>query len=93
LNVFSFFTNVPVKALQVISNKLSDTLAEQSALQAEAITELLEICLRTVYFQVDEKFFQQKDGMAMGSFLSPIIINIYMENFEKVALVSAQHKP
>jgi hypothetical protein len=31
-------------------------------LQAEAIVELLEACSRTTYFQVDGKFFQQKDG-------------------------------
>jgi hypothetical protein len=48
----SLFTNVPVdEALQVISNK--------------AIMEMLEVCLRTTYFQMD-KFFQQKDGMTMG---------------------------
>jgi hypothetical protein len=38
--------------------------------------------------QVDDKFFQQKDGMAMGSSLSPIISNIFMEHFEKLALDS-----
>jgi hypothetical protein len=95
-DVVSLFTNVPVdEALQVISNKLhnDDTLAERSALQAEAIMELLEVCLKTTYFQVDDKFFQQKDGMAMGSSLSPIVSNIYMEYFEKLALDSAQHKP
>jgi hypothetical protein len=42
---------------------------------------------------VDDKFFQQKDGMAMGSSLSPISSNIYMEHSEKVALDSTQHKP
>jgi hypothetical protein len=53
------FTNVPVnEALQVTRNKLhnDDTLAEWSALQVEAIMELLEVCLRTTYFQVDDKF-------------------------------------
>jgi hypothetical protein len=48
--------------------------------------ELLEICLRTIYFQVDDKFFQQKDVMAMGSSLSPTVSNIFMEHFEKLAL-------
>jgi hypothetical protein len=62
-------------------------------LQVEAIIELLEVCLRTTYFQVDNKFFQHKDGMAMGSSLSPIINNIYMERFEKLTLDLAQHKP
>jgi hypothetical protein len=65
---------------------------ERPVLQAEAIIELLEIGLKTTYFQVD-KFFQQKDGIAVGCSLSIIISNIYMENFEKLALDSAQHKP
>jgi hypothetical protein len=76
--VVSPFTNVPVDALQVISNKLHNdkTLAKRSALQAEAIMELLEVCLKTTYFQVDDKFFQQKDRMAMGSSLSSVVSNI-----------------
>jgi hypothetical protein len=32
-------------------------------------------------------------GMAMGSSLSPIVSNIFMENFEKLPLELAQHKP
>jgi hypothetical protein len=55
--------------------------------------ELLEVCLRTTYFQVVNKFFQQKDGMAMGKSVSHIIGKIYMEHFEKLALDSPQHKP
>jgi hypothetical protein len=54
--------------------------------------ELLQVCLRTTYIQVD-KFLQQKDDMAMGSSLSLILSNIFMEHFEKLALYSAQHKP
>jgi hypothetical protein len=50
--------------------------------------ELPEVCSRTTYFQVGDNFFQQKDGMAMGSSLSPIVGNIFMEHFEKLALDS-----
>jgi hypothetical protein len=82
------------KGLQVIKNKLynDDTLAELSVLQIEVIMELLEVCWRTTYFQVDDKFFQKKYDMAMGSSLSPIISNIFMEHFEKLAFDSAQQK-
>jgi hypothetical protein len=55
----SLLANVPVdEALQVAKNKLynDDALAEQSALQVEARMELLEICLRTTYFQVNHNF-------------------------------------
>jgi hypothetical protein len=39
------------------------------------------------------KFFQQKSGVAMGSTLSPIVGNIFMQHFENLALDSAQRKP
>jgi hypothetical protein len=64
------FTNVAVnEALKVIRNNLhgNDTLVEWSVLQVKAIVELLEVCLRTTYFRVDDKFFPQKDDMAVGS--------------------------
>jgi hypothetical protein len=54
--------------------------------------ELLEVCLITTYFQVDDKFFQQKDGMTMGSSLSPIISNVYMVHFQELTQLS-KHKP
>jgi hypothetical protein len=65
----------------------------RSVLQFQAIMELLEACLRTAYFQVDDKFFEQKDGVTTGGSLSPIVSNIYIKHFEKLALDSAQRKP
>jgi hypothetical protein len=61
--------------IQVIRNKLhnDDTLVERSVLQVEGIMKLLEVCLRTRYFHVDDEFLKQKDGMAIGSCLSPIV--------------------
>jgi hypothetical protein len=87
------FTKVPVdEATQVIWNKFHNhaALAERSV---EVITELMEVCLRTTYFQVDDNLFQQNDSIVKGSSLSPIVRNIYMENYEKLTLESAQHKP
>jgi hypothetical protein len=95
-DVVSLFTNAPVdEALQVIRNKLhnNNTLAKPAVLQVKAIMELLEVCLKTTYFQVDDKFFQQKYGMAMGSSLSPAVSNVFMEHFEELALDSTQYKP
>jgi hypothetical protein len=66
-------------------------LAEWSTLQVEAIVELLEVCLRAADLQTDNKFIHQKESMAVGSSLSPIISNI-MEHYEKLPLVSAQYK-
>jgi hypothetical protein len=90
-DIICLLINVPVnEALQVIRNKLhnNDTLVERSVLQDEAIIELLEVCLRTTYFKVDDNFFQQKDGNGSITHCD----KIYMENFEKLPLHWAQHK-
>jgi hypothetical protein len=44
-----------------------------SALQVEDIVKLRDICLKTVYFQEKDKFYQQKEGMAIESSLSLVI--------------------
>jgi hypothetical protein len=57
--VVSPFTNIPVYGdLMVIRSRLDNenTLAEQSVLKVEAIMELLDVCLRTTYFQEDDGF-------------------------------------
>jgi hypothetical protein len=92
----SLSTNAPVDAtLQVSRNKLHNdhTLTEQSSLEVEDIMELLDVCLTTTYFQVDDKFFQQKDGMTMGNALSPVVSNIFMEHFEELVLRTPNHRP
>jgi len=44
--------------------------------------ELLEVCLKTTYCQVDEKFFKQKENTTIGSSLSPVGSNIFLGHFE-----------
>ena len=55
--------------------------------------ELLAFCINTTAFQLNDSYFQQKDGMAMGSPLSLVMANIYMGHFEEQALKSAPLKP
>ena len=53
--------------------------------------KLLEIVFNYNYFQFNNKFFKQKQGIAMGSICAPSIANLYLsileENFLKI------HKP
>ena len=88
-DIKSLFTNVPVKeALEVIMQRLSDddTLEDRTALSVDQVTHLLDLCLRTTYFMYQGEFYQQRDGAAMGSPVSPVVANIYMEMFEDLAL-------
>jgi hypothetical protein len=55
------------EALEVIRDKLhnDNTLSEESTLHTEVIMELLEVCSRTTYVQMDGRFFQQNDSMVI----------------------------
>ena len=50
------------------------------------ITSLLEFCLTNTYFLFQGKYCEQVQGTAMGSPISPLIANIFMEEFEVKAL-------
>ena len=49
--------------------------------------------MRCTYFQFLDTFYEQLDGTAMGSPLSPIVANIFMESFETHALASFRVQP
>jgi hypothetical protein len=38
---------------------------ERSPLQVEDVMELLDMSLKTTYFQFEDKFYQRKEGTAM----------------------------
>jgi hypothetical protein len=83
--------------LKVMRNRLSmdPSFPERSSLQVEDMMELLDICLKTMYsyFQFEGKFYHQGEGMAMGNSLFPVVSNIFMEHFEKVALDTTEYIP
>ena len=93
-DVSALFTSVPVdKALQVIQERLSNdtSLSDRTPLSPERITRLLELCLKCTYFVYDGTYYLQIHGAAMGSPVSPIVCNLYMEHFESLALTTALH--
>ena len=50
------------------------------------IVTLLEFCLTNTYFLFQGKYYEKVQDAAMGSPISPLIANIFMEEFEVKAL-------
>ena len=48
----------------------------------KTITQLLRFCLTSMAFQYRGQHYKQLDGVAMGSPVSPIIADIFMEDLE-----------
>ena len=91
-DVVSLFTNTPIpQSIEIISNKLKKdkTLKKRTLLALEDIVELLEFVLITTYFMFRGQVYQQKFGTAMGSPVSPIVANLFMEDLEQRAMESA----
>ena len=53
------------------------------------MTELPEFVLTTTYFKFWGEIYQQRFGMAMGSPVSLIVANLYMEYPKREALASS----
>ena len=95
-DVESLFTNVPVdEAVEIVRRRLQEDefLDERCPLPVDTIVDLLELCLKSTYFLFHGQFYQQVDGVAMGSPVSPIVANIFMEEFEQKALATMVNPP
>ena len=87
-DVVSLFTNVPIKdALTAIEGKLrkDKTLSERTELTIPDIMELMAFVLSTTYFTYNGKIYQQIQGAPMGSPVSVVVANAYMEAHEEEA--------
>ena len=90
------FTSVPIDpALHIIKDLLEkdEKLNDITLLSVQNIIELLGFCLHNTYFSFQDKFYEQVEGVPMGSPLSPIVANLCMEHFERKALRSAITPP
>ena len=75
-DVVSLFTKAPIPdAIEIVKRKSNSEIAS-----------LVELCLRSTFFSFQEVIYEQVDGVAMGSPLSPVVANLFMEHFEESAL-------
>jgi hypothetical protein len=82
-DVVSLFTKVPLEdTMQLLSQHLD-----------EQMVVLITHVLTTTYFLYNVSFYYQKDGIAMGSPLAPVMPNFYLKHSEQQALSSATRKP
>ena len=90
-DVISLFTNAQIPdTLNIIGSRLeSDTsLKDRTKLEVKDIMQLLQFIVTTTYFPFQGQLYQQTFGTAMGSSVSPVIVNLYMEWLEEEAMKS-----
>ena len=73
-NVTALFTSIPIdQLLNIIKNLLEkdDTLSNRTVLSVQINIEHLRFCLHNTYFSFQDKFYEEVEGVAMGSLVSP----------------------
>ena len=94
-DVTALFTSVPIPpVIKIIEEKLKEDkdLPRRTSMNTRHITQLLEFCLRSTSFVFQGQHYKQVEGAAMGSQLSPIVANIYMEHL-KPGPLKQHHTP
>ena len=95
-DVKALFTSVPIQpAIDVIKKLLEEDgeLQQRTNMSVNHIISLLEFCFRSTYFTFQGWLYEQQEGAAMGSPISPIVANLFMEDFEKKVIDSSPHTP
>jgi len=91
-DIVNLYTNIPVEETLII---LENNLIENSALPKETIDQLIILTravLKQNYFKFDDKFYIQNEGLAMGSPLSCILAELFLNHIENKYVWSDKNK-
>ena len=88
-DVSALFTSIPIDpAIKIIQKHLEDDkdLSNRTSMTVNHIICLLEFCLRNTNFSFQGRYYEQTEGVAMGSPISPLVANSFMEETEVQAI-------
>ena len=84
-DVSSLYTNVPVyEAMEECTNLLYSGSYKKPPVDKETFKELLEMCSCNVIMLTNDGYFQQTEGLAMGSPPAPLLANGWMHKFDNI---------
>jgi hypothetical protein len=81
--------------LAILRSKLEydASLKSRTSHSVNTIMELVTLRTTNTYFQFNNTYYKQVNGMAMGSTMSLVLYNLFMEDLEKKAIETFVVKP
>ena len=77
-DVNSLFTNIPLKETIKLAVDLIKTSYPNLKISSDDLTKLFKFATCETHFLFNGKFYDQIDGVAMGSPLAPVLANLFM---------------
>ena len=96
LDVEALFTSIPLdQTIDIAADTLFSNTDTVSKLNKAEFKELLLLATKESWFQFNDHYYKQTDGVAMGNPLGPTMANIFMCFFEKqwIDTCPAEFKP
>ena len=87
LDVESLFTNVPLKETVNYLCDYIDRTGKDVGLPTTLLKKLILLCTENVQFMFNKDIYRQKDGVAMGSPIGPLLADIFMSKLENDPLL------
>ena len=94
-DVTSLYTNIPiVDTLNIIKDYVNnDQFIRKTTIPQDKFLDLVNLVLTITWYTFNSRFFQQTDGVAMGSPVSSTTAEIHMQVHECTGISMALHPP
>ena len=95
-DVVSLFTSIFVpETLSIISSLIMshNLLHERTNLTASDVIKCVKLCIHSTVFSSNDTLYRQIFGAPMGSCISPVVANIFMEHIERQVLTTFREPP
>ena len=79
------FTNVPLEyTIGLVLERIYNKGELVTNITRSEMKEMLLLCTKNVHFSYNHDIYIQRDGVAMGSLLGPVLVGIFMVNLERL---------
>ena len=85
-DVNSLFTNIPLKETIKLAVDLIKTSYPNLKISSDNLTKLFKFATCETHFLFNGKFYDQIDGVAMGSPLAPVLANLFRDTTKNSGL-------
>ena len=82
LDIVALYPSVPYELVKEIIKKRWKDIHKHTKMNLTEFLKGLEVLMNSLYFQFNELFYQQIDGMPIGLSVSPILADIVLQDLE-----------
>ena len=79
----SLFKNIPLSLTIKLVDDLIERCQSDLNISEKDLTSLFNLATCETHFLFKDKFYDQINGVAMGSPLAPVLANLFMGHYEK----------